>query len=571
MLKQIAIIAYLLLLFNSSILVATEKGIAVRLKDGRLEQASGYNKSYAVCIGINDYEYWPKLNCAVSDAMNVKDVLSKVGFDEVRIIKDSDATQHNILSALSWLGKKAKSNDRAVIYFSGHGETQEGPRSKIGYIIPVNCPKEDYYVNAISMSKLREATSVISAKHVLYVMDSCYSGMALIKGNREDEFVAAMTNDPVVYMITAGKAGEEAIESQGHGIFTQYFLRGMKGEADYDKNEVITGTELGMYTKKWVLHESKILNKRQTPQHGRIDGEGEIVFIPLNKRGKVSKPPDIPLPPAIERDDDYFEKIANEREASKRKWNDWQGNMSGRYSSNHDMDKGSLLKPSEKIEMWDKFLAQYSIDNPYSTEDQLIRSKAVERMEYWRNYREPTPPETIRQEPSHVDASITKLRSSYKKLSVSQVQSMVNVSIRQIKDWGFKGHSTINHDYNLKAIGGDKVVVDKATGLMWHQSGSNKYMKWNKAKEWVRSLNSRGYAGHHDWRLPTVEEAASLLESNKRNDLYIDPIFSKKQEWIWTGDRYGSEAAWDVFFNDGSVDWINFSTIHFVRPVRSVE
>ena len=163
---------------------------------------------------------------------------------------------------------------------------------------------------------------------------------------------------------------------------------------------------------------------------------------------------------------------------------------------------------------------------------------------------------------------IITLRTSYKKLSLSEVRSMPNVSIRDKTRWGLTAQSSVNHDYNIKTIKGNKVVVDNATGLMWHQSGSDDYMYWDEAKKWVRSLK---YAGYSDWRLPTVEEAASLLESNKRNDLYIDPVFSKKQEWIWTGDRYGSEAAWDVFFNDGSVDWINFSTIHFVRPVRSVE
>jgi len=167
------------------------------------------------------------------------------------------------------------------------------------------------------------------------------------------------------------------------------------------------------------------------------------------------------------------------------------------------------------------------------------------------------------------------LRSSYETLSVSQVQSMPNVSIRKKKRWGFYGHSTIKHDYNLKTVGGDKVVVDNATGLMWHQSGFAEYIDWDEAKKWVRSLNSRGYAGHHDWRLPTVDEAASLLESNKRNDLYIDPVFSKKQEWIWTGDKFededGSEAAWRVFFDNGIVTWDLIFYYSHVRPVRSVE
>jgi hypothetical protein len=169
---------------------------------------------------------------------------------------------------------------------------------------------------------------------------------------------------------------------------------------------------------------------------------------------------------------------------------------------------------------------------------------------------------------------ITK-RSPYKTLSVSQVQSMPNVSIRKETGWGFYGHSTTNHDYNPKAIRGDKVVVDSATGLMWHQSGSDEYMKWNKAKEWIEDLNSEeGYAGYQDWRLPTVDEAASLLESGKKNgNQFIDPAFSKNQRWICTGDKFefedGTEVAWHVHFLNGHVGRFYISS--YVRPVRSVK
>ena len=170
---------------------------------------------------------------------------------------------------------------------------------------------------------------------------------------------------------------------------------------------------------------------------------------------------------------------------------------------------------------------------------------------------------------------VITLRSSYKKLSVSEVQSMPNVSIREKDNWGFYGHSTIKHDYSLKAVSGDVVVVDNATGLMWHQSGSDE-MSWDEAKEWVEDLNSEeGYAGYQDWRLPTVDEAVSLLESSEKNgDLYIDPVFSKKQRWIWTGDKFededGSEAAWRVLFYSGRVHWYDLLNCN-VRPVRSVE
>jgi tetratricopeptide (TPR) repeat protein len=149
---------------------------------------------------------------------------------------------------------------------------------------------------------------------------------------------------------------------------------------------------------------------------------------------------------------------------------------------------------------------------------------------------------------------------------------MPNVSIRKKDDYGFYGHSTINHDYNLKTIKGNKVVVDNVTGLMWHQSGPDDDLKWDESKEWVEDLNSEGYAGYQDWRLPTVDEAASLLESSEKNgNLYIDPVFSKKQNWIWTGDKFGSEAAWCVDFSSGKVNNDGFGFFKFgcVRPVRS--
>ena len=151
---------------------------------------------------------------------------------------------------------------------------------------------------------------------------------------------------------------------------------------------------------------------------------------------------------------------------------------------------------------------------------------------------------------SATGGSIT-LRSYNKSLSASQVQSLPNVVITASNNYDtFEGYSTINHDYDIKTIryvviGGTRevyveVVVDNATGLMWMREGSDNYLKWDEAQKWVTRLNQLGYAGYQDWRLPTLEEAASLLEPNKRDGLYIDPVFSRRQDGCWTGDRMGN-------------------------------
>ena len=165
---------------------------------------------------------------------------------------------------------------------------------------------------------------------------------------------------------------------------------------------------------------------------------------------------------------------------------------------------------------------------------------------------------------------LTELRSSYMNLTVSQVQSMSNVSIRSKKAWGFYGHSTIQHEYETKIIDDEKVVIDHATGLMWQQSGSYDYMSRKEVKKWLRGLNRKGYAGYTDWRVPTIEEASSLLEASEKNgNLYIDTVFDKKQRWLWTGDSCSSGGMWRVYFDDGYVDWGDVSLL-FVRLVRKI-
>ncbi len=95
-------------------------------------------------------------------------------------------------------------------------------------------------------------------------------------------------------------------------------------------------------------------------------------------------------------------------------------------------------------------------------------------------------------------------------------------------------------------------------------------MKRKEVKKWLRSLNRIGYAGYYDWRVPTVEEASSLLEASEKNgNLYIDTVFDKKQRWLWTGDSYSSGGMWRVYLDDGYVDWGDVALL-YVRPVRKI-
>lgn len=159
--------------------------------------------------------------------------------------------------------------------------------------------------------------------------------------------------------------------------------------------------------------------------------------------------------------------------------------------------------------------------------------------------------------------------------SFSWNEGLSMVKRKNFFDSSWNKSGGFENEYESKTINGDKVVLDHATGLMWYQSGSEVYMKYDKAKQWVEELNRGGYAGYSDWRLPTLEEGASLIEKSGVNDgLYIDPKFSAKQRWIWTSDMVTDYPGrvWVVDFNSGSVNGALVDSIDLsVRPVRSVQ
>jgi peptidoglycan/xylan/chitin deacetylase (PgdA/CDA1 family)/tetratricopeptide (TPR) repeat protein len=251
-------------------------------------KSSLYRESWAVVIGINDYQNWPKLRYAVNDATSIDEVLvSKFGFqpDHIRKLLNGDATRTRIMQVLGdefTDPNKVQREDRVFFFFAGHGATRTmGDGRQIGFIVPVDADRENYYSTAISMTQLREATDLIAAKHIYFVMDSCYSGLALSRGagafSKDRSYLEEITRRTSRQILTAGGADQQVADDgpNGHSVFTWALLQGLQGQADLDGNGFITASELGSYISPVVASLSK-----QTPTVGNLVGSegGEFIF-----------------------------------------------------------------------------------------------------------------------------------------------------------------------------------------------------------------------------------------------------------------------------------------------------
>jgi serine/threonine-protein kinase len=161
-----------------------------------------------------------------------------------------------------------------------------------------------------------------------------------------------------------------------------------------------------------------------------------------------------------------------------------------------------------------------------------------------------------------------KLRTAPKVLSFQDAAAMLGR--RNFFENEFNKTGTFKNRYTKKFTGSDAVVMDPAAGLMWYGGPSPGEMTLDRAARWIRELNQQKFAGHSGWRLPTLEEAASLLRRNKNSaGLHIDAVFTGNLRSIWTRDRLRLQTYWVVRFHQGIIYADSDRTKQQVLPVRS--
>jgi len=190
------------------------------MRDIRFLLKTHYANSRALIIGIDKYASASPLSYAVSDASEVRGILTEeLGFPATNItyLTDAEATRDRILRAyLRFAADDIDIDERLLVFFAGHGYTRTGSRGEIGYLVPFDADLSDL-ATLIRWDDLTRNAELIRAKHILFIMDACYGGLALTRHLQpgSTRFLKDMMLRHSRQVLTAGKADEVVADSGG--------------------------------------------------------------------------------------------------------------------------------------------------------------------------------------------------------------------------------------------------------------------------------------------------------------------------------------------------------------------
>ena len=288
---------FLLFLIPSLLFSQTRAIRPVNLQIPNEGEVQLYQGSYALVIGVSDYQdnAWVDLGSVRADVDAVSGTLEEHGFVVQTVMNPTESVLLDSINEFIDAHGYEQEN-RLLFYYAGHGHTQERNGRKFGYLVPADAPnpfenEKEFFRKSLKMEQILSWAKQIESKHAMFVFDSCFSGSVLqSRAITIPEDISYLTAKPVRQFISAGSANQTV---PAVSVFRPLFIRGINGQADLDKDGYVTGVELGMYLQKQVpLYESG-----QTPQYGKIRDpyldEGNFVFSTFAKEAGsgIKKPP----------------------------------------------------------------------------------------------------------------------------------------------------------------------------------------------------------------------------------------------------------------------------------------
>ena len=496
-------------LASNAVLANSQRGLSVNKSGSDVPLIWG--NYHALIIGINQYRHWNRLQTAVKDAEVLKEVLiEKYRFEgkDVILRTDKTATRKQIIHDLRQKAVDLGEKDNLLIYFAGHGQLDE--LTGDGYWIPVEGQLKDPST-WVSHSTLKNVLSseMVRGKNIVVIADSCYSGSLLRGGpsllamgsdNYKQKLVqkAALRSRQV---ITSG--GIEPVADggkDGHSLFAYYFLTALKK----NRREVIDLENL-FHAQVWkpvteIGDQRPNLGRLKTP----MDEDGQFVLAAV-------------LPPA----EDPAAKLAEQqKQLEQARLAEEQARIQKQQQELESMrqlleDQKQVFEQQQQLQMQKAELEKQKLE--------LARMRLAQEKKQLSLKPEPAPKPNKKLLVAAVDPVVKQSKLSLRTKSAYIKENKLRDMLHQR---GF--YETHRNQYKSYANAfsdlGDETVADRNTGLIWQKAGSSRRISIGMARRYIRKLNKKKFGGYSDWRLPTIEELASLNTSGIEKGAHINPI-----------------------------------------------
>jgi len=213
---------------------------------------------YLLAVGVSKYERYQPLTYADRDAQDFAAAMRRqegLMYEKVeaRTLPNEEATRAEIMDGLDWLMRTPTNRDIAMVFLSGHGQSDERRRY---YFLPHDFDLARKLATGVKQADLTEALREIPAKKVLFFVDSCNAGGAgdtRFKGAEQadiDGLVNELKSAEAGVVVFASSTGTQLSQERPdweNGAFTEALLDGLAGKADYHGKRAITVKGLDLY------------------------------------------------------------------------------------------------------------------------------------------------------------------------------------------------------------------------------------------------------------------------------------------------------------------------------------
>jgi Caspase domain len=252
-----------------------------------------FRRSIAFLAGVSHYNrVSPQLGFVSTDLTELRNfLLTDGGFDTVYEVRDNNVNRQLIEDFMGKYFSSPKGvlgeEDRLLFYYSGHGDAQSGVEP---YLLFQNANPPYDYTDALPVRDVYRWARTVTAKHLLIILDSCFSGLAQDKAGPEDVAAGlsnALAGEPSGLLLTAGTGDERAYAVQyskqhNGSIFTHALIDALRNMSRTEG--IVTIGEAFEHAKVTVAAFDAVENRKMTPLATALArrtglGKGNFIFI----------------------------------------------------------------------------------------------------------------------------------------------------------------------------------------------------------------------------------------------------------------------------------------------------